>query len=315
MQLLVSGSTGFVGRSLCPALCERGFSVRAISRRDCNFSSSYSFVVVPSLSSLTRYCPVFEDVQCVVHLAGRAHVMREIELDPVYAFRKVNVYETLSFAREAALAGVQRFVFVSTVKVNGECNSPDSPFREFDPVNPLDPYSLSKYEAEVGLLKISAETGMDVVIVRPPLVYGPYVKGNFLFLMKLLSSRIPLPLRQLKDNRRSLLGVDNLIDFLSTCCTHPAAAGRVFLVSDQQDVSTVDLLRRLGQAMSLNVRLFPVPLRLLESTATLFNKHTTFQRLSNSLVLDTSAAYRDLGWKPPMSLDEGLRRTALDFTQ
>jgi len=312
-SLLVTGASGFVGRPACLALRERGFSVRAFARTPCEWPLGIQGFTASSLSEVIRSSPALKGVECILHLAGRAHVMQETEADPLLAFRSVNVSETLKLAREASLAGVRRFVFVSSIKVNGELTPLMSPFTEKDKVNPADPYGISKHEAELGLLEIAAETGMEVVIVRPPLIYGPGVKGNFRGMMKLLSRRAPLPLALITDNRRSLLALDNLIDFLALCVSHSDAAGRVFLVSDQDDVSTAELLRRLGKAMGVRARLFPVPRALLRGAASLAGKRSAHQRLCGSLVVDSSAASQLLGWAPPLALDEGLRRAAMDF--
>lgn len=313
MKLLVTGSSGFVGRQACLALSKRGFSVSAFSRTPCQWPFGIEAITASSLSSLACPSYIFEGVQCILHLAGRAHVMRETEPDPLSAFRSSNVIDTLRLAREASSAGVRRFVFLSSIKVNGEVASLRNPFTEEDDVNPSDPYAVSKYEAELGLFEIAAQTGMEVVIVRPPLIYGPGVKGNLRTMMNLLSRKVPLPLAMITDNRRSLLALDNLVDFLALCSSHPKAEGRVFLVSDQHDLSTADLLRRLGEAMGVNARLFPAPRFMLEGASNIVRKRSTYQRLCGSLVVDSSAASRLLGWAPPLALDEGLRRAAMGF--
>jgi len=211
------------------------------------------------------------------------------------------------------MAGVRRFVFVSSIKVNGEFSTPEAPFTENSEVRPFDAYAISKHEAELGLSEIAAETGMEVVIVRPPLVYGPGVKGNFMLLINLLAKQIPLPLGLINCNRKSFVSLDNLIDFLGLCVFRAEAAGRVFLVSDQNDVSTAELLRGLGSAMAVKPRLFPVPRVLLQSAAILANKQSAYDKLCGSLVVDSSAASRLLGWVPPLSFDEGLRRAVIGF--
>lgn len=312
-SLLVTGASGFVGRRACFALHERGFSVHAISRKPCEWPLGIKAFTASALSVLKHPSSALEGVECVLHLAGRAHVIQETEHDPLSAFRNANVSETLKLAREASLAGVRRFIFVSSIKVNGEFTSPLTPFTEKDEVNPVDPYGISKYEAELGLREIAVETGMEVVIVRPPLIYGPGVKGNFKVMMRLLALKAPLPLGLITDNRRSLVALDNLIDFLALCASHPQAAGRVFLVSDQHDVSTAELLRLLGLEMGLTARLFPVPRVLLGIAANLSRKRSAYQRLCESLVVDSSSASRLLGWAPPLAFDEGLRRAAMDF--
>lgn len=313
MRLLVTGSSGFVGLPACLSLHERGFLIRAFSRTHCEWPSGIDSINALALSSLTHAEKAFNGIDCVLHLAGRAHVMRETEPDPLCVFRRINLFETLALAREASLAGVRRFVFVSSVKVNGEAASSYAPFSEVDRPNPLDAYAISKHEAELGLFHLAAETGMEVVIVRPPLIYGPGVRGNFRVMMKLLSKKFALPLASIHDNRRSLIALDNLIDFLALCISHPEAAGRIFLVSDQHDISTADLLQRLGESMGSPARLFPVPRFVLNVAANLAGKQSTFERLCGSLVVDSSAASRLLRWAPPLSLDEGLRRAAFGF--
>ncbi len=313
MRLLVTGSSGFVGRPACLALLDRGFLIRAFSRTHVEWPSGIDAVNAAGLSSLTHSDNAFDGIDCVLHLAGRAHVMRETESDPLLVFRRINAFEALALAREASLAGVRRFVFVSSIKVNGEEAPPSFPFSEADEPNPLDAYAISKFEAELGLLRLSAETGMEVVIVRPPLIYGPGVKGNFRVMMKLLSKRVPLPLASINDNQRSLLSLDNLIDFLVLCVLHPDAAGRIFVLSDQHDVSTSELLWRLGESMGSPARLFPVPRFVLSKAANLVGMQSAFLRLCGSLVVDSSLSSRLLGWVPPVSLDEGLRRAAMDF--
>jgi nucleoside-diphosphate-sugar epimerase len=314
-NLLITGANGFVGRHACVLLRDRGFSVRAFSRQpfDCAFGvQSFS---ASSLSHINCLSPALNGADYVLHLAGRAHVMHDSESDPLLAFRNANVYETLKLAREAALAGVKRFVYVSSIKVNGEFSTPSSPFTESDKPNPLDPYALSKCEAEIGLQDIALQTGIEIVIVRPPLIYGLGVKGNFRAMMKLLAREVPLPLGSVTNNRRSLTSLENLVDFLGLCLLHPKASGRVFLVSDQHDVSTAQLLRILGEAMGVSVQLLPVPLLVLRSSAILARKRSVYQKLCASLVVDSSAATKLLGWAPPLSLEEGLRRVSTDFLQ
>lgn len=305
--ILVTGSSGFVGRPACLALNEYGYSVRAFSRSPCEWTAGIQPIVAPSLAQLKRSSSVFDGVNCVLHLAGRAHVMNEIEVDPLAAFRSVNVMETLLFAREAALAGVKRFVFVSSIKVNGEQTSPFSSFSELDEANPTDPYSISKYEAELALKELSDQTGMDLVIVRPPLIYGVGVKGNFRTLLNLVRRGYPLPFGQINNNRRSLLGIANLIDFLCLCCSHPRASGRTFLVSDQDDISTSELLTLIGESMGVPVRLLPIPKSILYGIASISGMNSAYQKICGSLVVNSSTASRVLNWKPRISLQDGLR--------
>jgi nucleoside-diphosphate-sugar epimerase len=248
-------------------------------------------------------------ISAVVHLAARVHVMADTAANPLEEFRRVNVQGTLNLARQAAAAGVRRFVFVSSIKVNGEATQPGFPFTADDAPAPLDAYGVSKMEAEQGLREIARQTGMDVVIIRPPLVYGPGVKANFAAMMRWLKRGVPLPLGAI-HNQRSLVALDNLVDLIVTCITHPAAANPIFPVSDGEDVSTTGLLRRMGQAMGRPARLIPVPAGLLKLAATVLGKPDVAQRLCGSLPVDIEKTRRLLGWTPPLSLDEGLRRAA-----
>jgi UDP-glucose 4-epimerase len=250
-----------------------------------------------------------ETVDAVVHLAARVHVMQETTADPLAEFRRVNVQGTMNLARQAASAGVRRFVFVSSIKVNGEATQLGRPFMADDAPAPLDAYGVSKMEAEQGLREIASQTGMEVVIIRPPLVYGPGVKANFAAMMRWLKRGVPLPLGAIY-NQRSLVALDNLVDLIVTCLTHPAAANQTFMVSDGEDVSTTELLRRMGQAMGHPARLLPVPASWLKVAAGLVGKGDVAQRLCGSLQVDISKTRELLGWVPPVSLDEGLRRAA-----
>ena len=234
--------------------------------------------------------------------------MSENASDPMAEFRRVNVNGTRQLARQAADAGVRRFIFVSSVKVNGEHSLAGRPLTAADAPAPLDPYGISKLEAEQALQALSTETGMEMVIVRPPLVYGPGVKANFGSLLRWLSKGWPLPLGAVHDNRRSLVAVDNLADLLLTCVDHPAAASQTFLASDGEDLSTTELLRRMGQALGKPARLLPVPPALLRWGATALGKADIAQRLLGSLQVDITHTRQTLGWTPPITVDEGLRR-------
>jgi nucleoside-diphosphate-sugar epimerase len=264
-------------------------------------------IVTGDLNTATDLNSALEGVNVVIHAAARAHIMNDGAVDPLSEYRRVNVDGTLNLARQAAGAGVQRFIFVSSVKVNGELSSEQAPFYPNDTPAPEDAYGISKWEAEQGLKAIAKETGMEVVIVRPPLVYGPGVKGNFASMVKLVRKGVPLPLGSIR-NKRSLVAVDNLVDFIVTCIDHPAAANQVFMVSDGEDISTSELLRELGKAMGKPARLVPVPAGLLRLGATVLGKRAVAHRVLGSLQVDISDAKALLGWKPPVSLKEGLRR-------
>ena len=288
LSLLITGGTGFVGQALLKRLGDQ--PVRLATRAD---SAGWD--------------KVLDGVATVVHLAARVHVMHDTEADPLTAFRTVNVDNTLNLARQAAAAGVKRFVFISSVKVNGEFTPSGRAFNESDAANPQDAYGQSKHEAEQGLRQIASDTGMEVIIIRPPLVYGPGVKANFAALVRAVQRGWPLPLGAV-HNQRSLVALDNLVDFIVTCITHPHAANQTFLVSDGQDLSINELVRGMAQAAGVPARLLPVPVWALQAGASLLGKGDAVQRLCGNLQVDISKAWRLLGWVPPVSVDEGLRR-------
>jgi nucleoside-diphosphate-sugar epimerase len=271
-------------------------------------------VIIDSIDHTTDWSEVLRDVQVVIHLAARVHVMHDSALDPLTEYRKVNVDGTLHLALQAAKAGVRRFILMSSVKVNGELTTADKPFTEENAANPQDAYGLSKLEAEQGLLRMAQQTGMEVVIIRPPLVYGPGVKANFAKLMRVLKHKIPLPLGAI-ENKRSFVYVGNLVSLILRCMDHPAAANQVFLVSDGCDLSTTELLRECTVAMEVKPILFPVPQRWIEFCAALMGKRDIMQRLCGNLQVDITKARLLLGWTPPVSVADGLKATALGLTQ
>lgn len=310
-MILVTGASGFVGSALVAHLAQQGLRVRACSRQ--LLVPVNDFVkAVPNLDLLTvqdlKF--LFTEVSSVVHAAARVHVMNETSSDPLADFRLMNVEVTLRLARHAAAAGVKRFIFLSTIKVNGECTPLGQPFLATDQPNPQDAYAISKLEAERGLQQIATETGLEVVIIRPPLVYGPGVAANFGRLLTWVSKGIPLPLACVTTNRRSFVAIDNLIDLLAVCTTHPKAANQIFLVSDGHDVSTAELLRCMAKALNRKALLVPVPVRWLASAAKLLGATEAAQRLLQSLQVDIVKNEELLGWTPPFSFDQGLQRVA-----
>ena len=263
--------------------------------------------MIGEINDATDWSRALVDVNAVIHLAARVHVMHDNAADPLAAFRVVNVEGTLNLARQAVAAMVKRFVFISSVKVNGEATLPGRLFTSDDMPSPRDPYGVSKMDAEQGLRQIAAETGMEVVIIRPPLVYGPGVKANFAALMRAVQRGWPLPLGAV-HNQRSLVALSNLVDFILTCITHPRAANQTFLVSDGQDLSSSELVRGMAQAAGVPARLLPVPVWALQAGASLLGKGDVVQRLCGNLQVDISKARNLLGWVPPVSVEEGLKR-------
>lgn len=308
--ILVTGGGGFIGSAVLARL-QLGRVPAVGAARGAQLPPGC--VRGPSLEAGGAWSSLLDGCEAVVHTAARVHVMHDSATDPLHAYRQANVAGTLSLARQAATAGVRRFVFISSIKVNGEHTEVGRPFAADDVPVPLDAYGVSKNEAEQGLRALAAETGMEVVIIRPPLVYGPGVKANFLSMMHWLKRGLPLPLGAVTDNRRSLVALDNLVDLIVTCIDHPAAANETFLVSDGEDVSTADLLCRLARAMGVPARLLPVPVWLLEAGAAALGRRAMMQRLCGSLQVDISKTRDLLGWRPPIGVDEGLRRTAAGY--
>lgn len=314
MKLLITGASGFVGRKLADDSLRRGFRVRGALRSGGESLSDIEVCAIGRIDGETDWHNALENMDVVIHLAARVHVMQETSADPLAEFRKVNVAGTENLARQAARAGLKRLVYVSSIKVNGEETDGQRSYTEQDTPMPQDPYGISKWEAEQALHCAAAETGLEIVIVRPPLVYGPNVKGNFAQMLKVLAKGIPLPLASV-HNQRSLVYVGNLVDALITCATHPAAAGQTYLVSDGEDISTPDLLRQLGAAMGHPARLFPFPSALLEFGGRLIGKSEQVERLLGSLQVDSSKICRELGWQPSTSVADGLKATAQGLIQ
>jgi len=307
MNLLVTGSTGLVGRALCVHLRDLGWAVRGVSRQASDPVGQQSVVQIRSIDEDTDWRGALRGIDVVLHLAARVHIMQDRSADPLAEFRRVNVHGTLNLARQAASAGVRRLVFVSSVKVHGEATVSGRPFTELDPLLPQDAYGQSKIEAKPGLQMIAMQTGLELVIVRPPLVYGPGVKANFAALMRAVQQGWPLPLGAVQ-NLRSLVALDNLVDFLSLCASHPRAAQQSFLISDGQDVSTPQLLREMAHALGRPARLLPLPVPVLRALGRLSGQSAAIDRLCGNLQLDISKARTLLGWTPVLGLSEGLRK-------
>jgi len=303
-RVMVTGASGFIGQSLCAELKRRCINIIPIIRSKKQASDA---AMVGNNDAATKWLSSLQDVDSVIHLAARVHVIRDSSSDPLAEFRSVNTEGTLNLARQAGEVGVRRFIFLSTIGVNGNSTLQGKVFAPTDTPSPYDPYSSSKYQAEIGLHSIAQSTGMEVVIIRPPLVYGANAPGNFGKLTRLVAKGLPFPLGSI-NNLRSFVGIDNLVDFIITCLEHPAAANETFLVSDGEDLSTPDLIRRMARAMNHPARLLPVPVWALQAGASLLGKGDAVQRLCGNLQVDISKARELLGWNPPFSADEGLKR-------
>lgn len=308
MKILVTGANGFVGRELVRRLLQPNgdhvvlAAVRSVS---CDIPLPAEVCTIPAVDGATDWSALCAGCDCVVHLAARVHVMQDAAENPLAEFRRVNVDGTMNLARQAAAAGVRRFVFVSSIKVNGESTLAGRAFAVADVPSPCDPYGQSKLEAELGLRQLAADSEMEFVIIRPPLVYGPGVRANFAALMVTVARGIPLPLGALR-NRRSLVALANLVDLILVCLTHPRARNQLFLVSDGEDVSTPELVRRMARALGRSACLFPMPLGLLRLGSMLFGRGETIRRLGESLQVDIEYTRNQLQWTPPLTLDQGL---------
>jgi UDP-glucose 4-epimerase len=313
-RLLVTGATGFIGQALLERLSsEREFELRGAVRRPIlRPVAGVRYVQVKELGRNTVWTDAVREIDVLVHTAARVHVMNDAAVDPLAEFRRANVDGTLSLARQAVAARVRRFVFVSSIKVNGDRTLLGKPYRADDRPAPTDPYGVSKLEAEHGLRELLRGTGTKLVVIRPALVYGPAVKANFLTMMRCVHRGLPLPFANV-PNKRSLVALDNLVDLIFVCSVHPAAVDQTFLAADGEDLSTTDVLRRMGAAMNQPVRLFPVPIEVLRGALALLGRRDLAQRLLGSLQVDISKAHDVLGWVPPVSVDEALQSTVRHY--
>lgn len=305
--VLITGASGFIGSALCTRLTALGLPIRKVLRTVSNVDCTNS-IIIPATHESTVWGSALSGCDTVIHLAGIVHRSGDYK-----TYLNVNVNGSLNLATQAALAGVKRFIFMSSIAVNGANSLQGKPFTAQSIPNPVGTYGLSKLEAEQGLRKIAAETGMEVVIIRPPIVYGPGVKANFFSMMRFIDARIPLPFGGVTENRRSLVSLDNLISLLVVCIDHPAAANQIFMVSDNEDLSTRDLLYRLSRVMGRHIWLPKIPQRIFRIGARMFGRDDLVQRLLGNLEIDITHTLKTLGWVPPISVDEGLRRAASGF--
>ena len=316
-MILLTGGTGFLGSSVLKALVNT--KVRCLGRQKPSTISDSSFYQ-SEINACSDFTAAFKDINVIIHCAACVHVMNDSSKDTLEEFREVNTYGTLNLAQQAANAGVKRFIFISSIKVNGESTELGSPFKPDDVFIPIDLYGLSKYEAEIGLRIIAKDTGMEVVIIRPPLVYGPGVKANFASMMKWVGRPVPLPFGAIY-NKRALVALDNLVSFIGLCADReksPKAANQIFLISDGEDMSTTRLFRKVRQAFNLQspsgikARLVPVPVFIMTFFAKLLGKGGVSNRLFASLQVDSSKARDLLGWEPVITMDEQLAKMVID---
>lgn len=311
--VFLTGGTGFIGSAIIERLLNDSyFQVVATTRKNI-LSDKLKFVTINNIDESTNWLECLKNIDVVIHTAARVHMMKDISDNPLNDYRKINVEGTLNLARQAVKSGVKRFIFISSIKVNGEStNLLTNAFHSDDKANPIDYYGISKFEAEEGLKQISKLTGLEVVIIRPPLVYGPGVKANFHSMMKWLQKGIPLPFGAI-HNKRSLVAIDNLVDLIVTCINHPNAKNQIFLVSDDDDISTTELLKRMAKVLKKKVLLVPIPMSCLKIGAILFGKKNLSQRLFGSLQVDINKTKKLLEWKPVISVDQALLKTADAF--
>ena len=315
MKIIVTGATGFLGKPLIKQLSNKftKSNIFPVLRKNSTSFDEFSPIVVDDINSTTDWTDKLQGIDCVIHCAARVHVMNEADENPLEAFREVNVRGTLQLAQAAAKSGVKRFIFVSSIKVNGESTTGRLPYRSSDTPNPQDPYGISKAEAEEGLKKLAEETGMDVVIIRPPLVYGPGVKANFAAMLKLASTGVPLPFGCVKHNQRSMVYVENLISLIIECINNPSAANQTFLISDDDDLSTKAFVQGLSMALGKSSFMLPVPNSVFSFAGKILGKTAMIDRLCGSLQVDINHTKNTLNWRSPYSVEQGFAATANAF--
>ncbi|MBW3775686.1 SDR family oxidoreductase [Aeromonas veronii] len=314
-KVLLTGSTGFIGAAVLAALKELPEIQVVATIRKAKAEIDRNTVVIGDIDGDTDFSAALTDTDIVIHCAARAHIMHDDVADPMAEYRRVNVTGTMNLARQAARYGVKRFIFISSIKVNGESTTRQPKFTAFDIPAPLDAYGQSKAEAEQALLELSRESNMDVVIIRPTLVYGPAVKANFASLFSIVSRGIPLPFACICNNKRSLVSVTNLVDLIITCIDHPKAVNQIFLVSDDYDVSTSEMVREMATALGKPTWQIPVPVWLYEFAGKLFSKPDIVNRLTGSLQVDITYTKETLDWVPKETMQEGFKQTAIAFLQ
>ena len=313
-RFLVTGANGFVGRHLCMTLKENEFNVSAVVRHPSLPIVANECILVEDINSQINWSSILVEIDTVIHLAARVHVLDEQAQDPLEKFLEVNLHGTLNLAKQAVVAGVRRFVFVSSIGVNGAFTCTNNKFKEDSLSYPQNAYAVSKWEAEQALHRLAHETGLEVVILRPPLVYGANAPGNFAQMLRAVLHHFPLPLSSI-HNQRDFIYVGNLVDALITCATNPTAAGKTYLVRDGECISTPDLIRHLAKALGKRCFVFPFPIFIMKLLAKLLGKSAAVDRLTQSLQIDDSKIRRELGWKPPFTLQQGLQATADGYLQ
>ncbi|TLU65100.1 SDR family oxidoreductase [Thalassotalea litorea] len=312
MEVLLTGASGFLGKHILASTEFTDSSIRAVYRFGSKSEEHLNRYFVDNIDAHTNWLPALKNIDCVIHCAARVHVMSDTKSDPLNAYRQVNTEGTVNLAEQAMRCGVKRFIFISTIKVNGE-ETGVTPYKASDIANPSDPYGISKYEAEQALLELARRSTMEVVIIRPPLIYGPGVKANFAALAKIVNKGFPLPFGSVIKNKRSMVGITNLVSLIKECTTNKKAANQVFLVSDEVDLSTADFVTNIARALEKKTRLFPVPPWLFKLLGVITGKGQVVSRICGSLQVDIEHTKQTLDWKPVQSVEEGFKEALSKF--